>query len=273
MRLSPLGIAAAVTLAAFGMAYSSGPSRSAGDRTGSPLNTTQQKCGTCHSGGNFNPETTIALFRDGERVFDYAPGATHTLRVSVAADNSPAGYGYQVVALTPDLENAGSYGTAPDDFRVADIAGRSYLEHRRLQAADSVEVEWVAPDAGTGDVTIYAAGNAVNGANGSAGDNVDEDVLTLPEAQSSSTRAALDASLWRVATPGDGAVVVRAEAAFGAQAEVRIVDTDGRLLRTAELIDGRAELRDVGARARIRPVVVQLVTPDKRTGSRMITLR
>lgn len=178
----------AVALAALALsAYPEGPTARAGDRTGSPLNATPQRCGTCHAGGAFAPRLTATLRDDDGRRGTYVPGATYTLRVVTEAAGAPAGYGFQVVALDERLAAAGAYGEPPEGFQVTELDGRPYVEHARLQSRDTLEVEWTAPPAGTGTVTVYAAGNAVNGADGSFGDNAAEDVLTLAEARAVAT--------------------------------------------------------------------------------------
>jgi len=164
--------------------YSSGPTAQARDVTGSPLTT--QQCAGCHNGGNFDPVTTITLIDQGESVTVYEPGKTYTLQVSIAAENSPAGYGYQAVVLDANNDNAGTFGPTSADFRIATSGTRNYLEHVRRQSQPLVEVEWTAPAAGTGEINVYAAANAVNFSSSTSGDNADTDVLTLTEMGASS---------------------------------------------------------------------------------------
>lgn len=140
------------------------------DRTGSPLS--PGACNVCHSGGDFGTSINAFLLKDDQQVTSYTPGETYQLRVLVGASGSPAGFGFQAVLLTGDDNlNAGTMGSAPNGTQVTDIEGRNYFEHSQRLTSGEQTIEWTAPEAGTGDVRIYAVGNAVNGG-GTSGDQV-----------------------------------------------------------------------------------------------------
>ena len=232
MHHSRISVALVVALALVLSAYPEGPAERDGiDRTGSPINTVEQRCGTCHRGGSFAPDLSIAVLDDGERVGSYVPGRTYTLRLATEATSDPAAYGFQAVALADDLSAAGTYGEPPASFQVTELDGRPYFEHGERQPSSSVEVEWTAPPAGTGLVTIYAAGTAVNGADGSSGDNADEEVETLVEASASATTVEPALATTRLRRLADGRLRLELPAGTSlAGLEYAVYDLAGRRL-------------------------------------------
>lgn len=144
-----------------------------GDYTGSPFSTGGNTfCTECHTGGTFNSNTQVNLLDSGTPITEYEPGKTYKLQINVAVGSgSPAGYGFQTVALGPSNANAGTFGTNPSDTRFNVQGGRRYFGHNMVRNTPLVEIDWTAPVAGTGAVTFYAAGNAVNGNNNSTGDS------------------------------------------------------------------------------------------------------
>ena len=163
---------------------SNGPGAVQGqDRTGSPVSSGYCGNSGCHSAGAFSPEIKIKLENSSsEEITEYIPGNTYTVKVKIDAEGSPAGYGFQSVALDSSHMNAGVFGTPGAGMRITNLDNRDYVEHSQRDTDGEFEIEWTAPDAGTGDITFYAAGNAVNGS-GSSGDGADTTVLQLPEAQ------------------------------------------------------------------------------------------
>ena len=153
------------------------------DRTGSPFTTSNTTCAGCHNTGSFNPGITIELLDGEEAVTEYVGGQTYTLRILIEANaGSPSGYGSQSVVLADsDDSNAGTFGDPGADRRVEDVNGRMYFEHTMLNSSNEFSIDWTAPEAGTGAVTVYAGGVAANGNNTTAGDNAAMGTLTLSE--------------------------------------------------------------------------------------------
>jgi hypothetical protein len=153
------------------------------DRTGGPLSTNGSTfCSLCHSGGNFGTDVHVNLLTsDGDTITEYMPETTYTLRVSISAEGAAA-YGFQAVALNDANAGAGTYGTAPSGMQVTSVGGVDYPEHSSRDDDGMWEIEWTSPTAGTGNVTFYAAGNAVNNASGTQGDDPDTTSLVIEEA-------------------------------------------------------------------------------------------
>jgi len=159
------------------------------DRSGSPLsNGTCGRAG-CHDDGSFNPSIGVRLLQNGADVDAYMPGETYTLSVQIASGGSPTRYGFQTVALQGnDDQNAGEFGDTPTGFSKVTLSERVYVEHNSPRNEDRFEIEWTAPEAGTGAVRFYASGIAANGNGSSSGDGVAAlaSPLTIDEATASS---------------------------------------------------------------------------------------
>ncbi len=141
-----------------------------GDQT---LNGSPYTCMDCHSDNAFNPFVTVSVLDSGNNVVTYyKPGQLYTAQVSIAA-NGAAGYGFQMIALrdTGNIDLDGFTDINPNNYKLSTISnGRTYAEHPTVSTSNTFNVRWTAPAAGTGSVTFYAAGNAVNNNNNSNGD-------------------------------------------------------------------------------------------------------
>ena len=179
MRSSVLlacGVAGALTVL---NSFSSGIS-GAHDATGSPLSTIQ--CGSCHNGGNFGTDTQVRLVdANGTMQSSYIPGETYTLQVEIATTTAPSAYGFQAVVLDGANAQAGRFGTPASGIRVRARNGIEYIDHTRRLQTNLIEIDWTAPAMGTGQVDVYAVGNAINGNGGTSGDLPDTGTLSLAE--------------------------------------------------------------------------------------------
>lgn len=147
------------------------------DRTGSPLS--PGICSECHGGGSFAPSVEARLLKNNAVVTQYTPGEDYTFRLTITATNgTPARYGFMAVALRSNNTNAGTWDSPPAGTRTITINGREYFEQSSPRTANSFDIKWKAPAAGSGLVRFYAAGNAVNGNGSTSGDAAAQ----LPEA-------------------------------------------------------------------------------------------
>ena len=148
------------------------------DGTGGPLSNVD--CIDCHGGGSYSPTIEINLFDSNTNlVSSYIPEDTYTVQLVVAATSgSPAGYGVQGVALTSTNQQAGNFNSPiTPNSQIVNLSGRQYIEQNEYNVAGVFEFEWVAPVIGTGDVKVYAAGLAVNGASGTNGDSATSSIM------------------------------------------------------------------------------------------------
>jgi hypothetical protein len=139
------------------------------DRTGSPLS--PAACIACHSAGAFSAGIEVEMLDGGSIVSTYEPGQTYTLRVRATHSGSPAGFGFQAVTLkSADNSQAGSFGTPPSGIQITTLSGGQYVEQSSRSDENVFEIDWVAPESGSGDIDIYASVVVANGMNGSGGD-------------------------------------------------------------------------------------------------------
>lgn len=149
--------------------FSSGPASSNRDVTGGPFGS--NNCSMCHSGGNFTSSlAAVVTDASGATVTEYIAGQTYTVTFTVNATGA-SGYGMQMVSLDASNNQAGTLSNTSSNAKVTSLNGRQYLEHNRRSSSNTFTAEWTAPAAGTGSVTIYASGMAVNANGGTSGDD------------------------------------------------------------------------------------------------------
>ncbi|OAV46019.1 choice-of-anchor V domain-containing protein [Lewinella sp. 4G2] len=167
-----------------GRGYTGAPSSGGG---------TESLCTQCHGGGNFGEPGVAVLISEtdgGDNVAAYKPGETYFVTVDISALNSPAAYGFQSLFLADDgtmiRPPAGTLQNPTNGTRISAARGRDYAEQSARSATGSFSFEWVAPEAGTGEVTMYTVGNAVNSNFGTSGDSPSTapTIVTLSEDRS-----------------------------------------------------------------------------------------
>ena len=203
------------------------------DRTGAPGS--DNTCQQCHSGGNFNTEVAAFLVAEGDIALadSYVPGATHTLVVNVTGSGTPNGYGVHGTAVFEDGTNAGTFNDqdANDCIWLDEVNGRHIFEQNDLCSSGSFEIEWVAPEVGSGPVTVYVASIAANGNGTASGDAFGGGSFTFNEGQTSQT-AVLHASDFTVHSTATGLALTGPE-----PSEITVISLDGRVLFEGEVID------------------------------------
>ena len=144
-------------------------------------------CGNsgCHTAGAFNPSLSLQLL-DGttlEPVDNYIPGENYQLRLNFSAGAGVQGYGMQAVILDEADQNVGAWieSSLPPSIQITDLSNRRYIEHSQPESSTVWGVDWTAPAAGSGPITVYAAGIASNLNGNSGGDGVTSAFLTIPE--------------------------------------------------------------------------------------------
>ncbi len=141
-------------------------------------------CGNmgCHVANAFSPTMSMEVL-DGTNLVDkYEPGKTYTLKVTTTAGNgTPDVFGFQAVALDDNDAQIGDWGTLPTGFQKVPLSSRKYAEHSSPRTSNVMQIPWVAPAAGAGSVTFYSAGIAANGNDGTSGDGVAKNSITLTE--------------------------------------------------------------------------------------------
>ncbi|MEQ8707042.1 MAG: choice-of-anchor V domain-containing protein [Phaeodactylibacter sp.] len=203
------------------------------DRTGSPLSSAT--CGACHGGNNFSPTIELQVLKDGEAVAAYTPGEVYTMRVSAGFSGNPAAFGFQAVALTGENNaQGGDFQNPPSGTQITIVNGREYPEHSQRSPNSAFEVEWIAPEAGTGDVRFYSSVLASNSAGGSSGDGVAslDTPVVLTEDMTSSTAgpSVLNAEVQVFPNPAKEEATLQISEATAGTYQVEVISAQGQLL-------------------------------------------
>lgn len=105
----------------------------------------------------------------------YQPGSTYPVTVTV---NDPVAsrWGFEAGVTDRSDAQAGAFTSTSPGVSVQSQSGREWVNHngggtgQGVTGSFSWTFDWTAPQAGTGVVTLWVAGNAANNAQGSGGD-------------------------------------------------------------------------------------------------------
>ncbi|BDS11796.1 T9SS type A sorting domain-containing protein [Aureispira anguillae] len=224
---------------------SGGPATYTGkDRTGSP-GVLPSDCTLCHpnQGAFSNPQLEIIVKNNlGTVVSSYIPGNTYTLEFVVSSGGTPVGYGMQAVVLDSSNNNAGDMVlTSTPNTQLATLAnGREFIEHDGTSLDGRFVTTWEAPMLGTGAVTIYGIGIAVDGVS-TSGDNTSPTTqLVLTESFTNSVDLLdLETDNFDIfPIPNDGSFKVKNRGAAGA-ITIDVLDLQGRTVYSeSAMVDG-----------------------------------
>ena len=197
------------------------------DRTGAPGS--ENTCQQCHSGGSFGTGVDAFLLAEGDMALSdtYMPGAAHVLVVTVSGSGSPAGYGVHGTVVFDDGSNAGTFSDqdANDCIWLDEVNGRHIFEQNDLCSSGTFQIEWEAPAAGSGPVTVYVASIAANGNGTASGDSFGGASFTFNEANLNFTEEWGEENSLKVqARPG----MIELTHTMGHEATV--LSVDGRIL-------------------------------------------
>ena len=156
--------------------YSGG---SPGGKTGSPAD--GKSCTQCHSGTPVDIDNWITgnIPENG-----YEPGQTYTITVE-GTHEGVAKFGFELTAEDSQGSKQGQFIiTNSNQTKLAN--NNKSVTHTSTGNSPSGNTkswsfDWTAPEAGTGEVTLYAALNAANGNFGTSGDVIYRTTLPVPE--------------------------------------------------------------------------------------------
>lgn len=140
------------------------------DRSGSPVSIGQ--CSNCHSGGSFGAQATITV-KDagGNSVSSYLPGESYTIEMVISSTSGTPEYGTQLSVLDVSNNMAGTFGSViTSNTQVTALSSRSVLEHSGRSSTGIFQANWTAPSIGSGTITLYGNGVAVNSNFNNGGD-------------------------------------------------------------------------------------------------------
>lgn len=143
--------------------------------TGSPGEGTCSNPG-CHNGGTSSssgititavPAFSVNINSDSE----YMPDSTYQITIETTA-NGFSKYGFGCEILTPSATNSGTMFAAGAGVKFLNSGAKRNAVHTTAKNGNTAQFtfKWTAPS--SGDATIYAIGNAVNGNGSTSGDFV-----------------------------------------------------------------------------------------------------
>jgi hypothetical protein len=144
-------------------------------------------CQSCHN-GPINVGIEIIALSQGDTVTKYEANKTYQIHVRVnhISGNVPRGHGFQMTILNaekgkngPNLKELLPLST--NVKLVTPRNGRLYGEQVDRSVTNLFEIQWTAPAQGSGPVTIYSAGAAVNANDNDSGDGASKASLQLDE--------------------------------------------------------------------------------------------
>lgn len=195
--LLPVALVATTAFLLF-QSNASGPAANGNRATGAPGDGANT-CTSCHSGGSFGPVTVDFSIQDtgGVEVTEYTPGEVYSISLDIDHSNgTPAGYGFQMIALAEDDSPTNSFVNPPSGVQVSTTAGRQYAEHSSWNVPGEYSIDWTAPGAGSGEVTFYVGANAINANGINSGDNAVIDDFSISEIAGDTTDTTGDGDEW-----------------------------------------------------------------------------
>jgi len=218
--------------------------------TGAPGDQTTT-CITCHgTSSTIQVDLDIEVAdENGNSITNtgYVGGEEYDVTVTLNTTiGSPAGFGFQAIALTADLgqsgSQAGSWSEPGANVQISSAAnGKSYAEHNNVSSSNEFKFKWTAPDAGTGVVTFYSCGNGVNDNGSTSGDGAACNTLVMQENTTSSiNQLAAQANIRTFPNPVQEELQIDLNGEIAGEYEMLLIDVKGQVLsrRTITLIDG-----------------------------------
>lgn len=160
---------------------------SPGGETNSPGDASN--CTACHS-GTINSGAAMTSIVSSSLASGYMPGQTYTI-TGVMSEASVLKFGYELtVEKDADNSKVGTF-VLTDATRTKLVNSNNAVTHTASGTtptgsgpggnSTTWSVDWTAPAAGTGDVTIYAAFNSTNNDGGISGDNIHTESFSVSE--------------------------------------------------------------------------------------------
>ncbi len=229
-RIGFLGVLIVPLVGLFLISYIPRASGSPGAKTGSPGDT-KADCTGCHA-SQVKVKTgwiTSTIPEEG-----YVPGESYTITLSTEY----AGVKKMGFELTAEHgTNTKTGGLDPDgNSEIKFVNNNQAITHTSSGITPTGDskvwtMKWVAPAAGTGDVTFYAAVNAANGNSSTSGDQIFTTETTVIEQIDNSIDQILLEGWVRVyPNPANHAVKIRVNGMVGAQLDCRFFNLAGQLI-------------------------------------------
>lgn len=224
--------------------------------TGAPGENTCGQNG-CHSGGAFSPMADIVVEDiDGNPITEYFPGTTYKVTLTNTA-NGASEYGFQITSLDANNDRIGEWSGQSANAQITALANRTYLEQNTSSTVNEISADWTPGDTAFGDITFYAAINAVNGNNSPSGDGTATVSITIPQAVNSNTELKyIDLTMFP--NPSASVINIQSDVLFQ---NYEMYDLMGQRVRGEKLLNNRIDISDIQNGA----YLVRLSSIDKGT--------
>lgn len=236
MKKSSLLVVTAFLLApTLALAFSGGPPNG---RTGAPG---ESNCTACHNSFPVNSGVGSLTVTD---LSNWQPGQQYDVTVTLA-DPDASRWGFEFTILDGAGDSVGALATVDGNTQTSTSGSRVYAKQTSVGTQTgttdqaSWTVRWTAPAVGTGNVTLYMAGNAANGNSSTSGDHI----YTISSAWAEGTASpaplpALAGAELRsnYPNPFNPRTTLVFEMARGQEAQLAIYSVDGRLVK--QLVSG-----------------------------------
>ena len=150
------------------LAFSGGPPD---EYTGAP---NENDCRQCHAGNALNASGgSLMLTVPGT----YVPGEVYDIIVDLSRSGQSR-WGFEMTALNRNNARAGTFASTDGNTQLSEKNSKQYIKQTPAGSAAGTRnkyqwtFKWTAPNTNVGPITFYAAGNAANNADFSAGDYI-----------------------------------------------------------------------------------------------------
>lgn len=169
-----IGIQITLTSSSNGRAFSANSGN-----TGAPGETTT--CRSCHGSGFSTTVSIVIKDTLGNPISAYVPGSVYTAEFTVNAVGASR-YGFQLVTLNGSNSPVNGFSSPATNTRLVTLGnGRQYAEHAGKSVTNTFSTVWTAPAIGTGTITFFGGGAAVNNNGNTSGDGGNITSLSLTE--------------------------------------------------------------------------------------------
>ncbi|MCA6437718.1 MAG: choice-of-anchor V domain-containing protein [Bacteroidota bacterium] len=225
--------------------------------SGGPGETT---CGTCH--GNNGGASTLILSTPTFSGNTYIPGQTYTITVRVANGNFTK-FGFACTIINSSNNDAGTMQNPASNTKLVVASSNNRRNATHINTFDAgtatqgnFTFEWIAP--ASGQVRLFAAGNAVDGTGGTGGgDKVSSTSMTLTAAGATNIKENLPVSALSVfQNPAFGSLNLSYFKSTSDDLNLAIYDLNGKEVFSKDLtnqqvgqVENSVKLNDLAAGA------------------------
>lgn len=196
-------------------------------------------CIACHNGTNTvrNGIITSNIPAEG-----YTPGTTYTITATVGSPNRTV-FGFEISPQNPSGTLLGSI-VLTNTTETKLIGNGKYITHKLDGTTGNGGTKtwtfnWIAPNAGTGDVTFYGAFNLANGNGSTNGDSILTSSLLISERISSGIFASANSNIHIYPNPLSNTGFLQLKTNDQLEnASLKITDAQGRIVKELQNIYG-----------------------------------